>query len=310
MPSAPGWSSAAGPATRLRSRRCRWRAHGRCSRRSITLNLSFLVFTFGSLLVAIQVAGGQYTPRIIATTLLRDNVIRIDGRRLRLHPGVLRARAVADEGHREPARPLRRRHARHRVGDGVPVPDRLRRPPAAPGQHRAAGRRVRPARDPERVSRADHGPSVRASRAARASGGPSGSPRGRVGRRPRRRPRGPGEVGARGRRRHRVRSRRRRLPRRRRAALQAVRRRCRDRRPAPARKGRARQRADPRAGPDLRLAHPGRHRHQGLVGGDQRSDDGRDGDRPAASPAAPGRPALAAQRGAARCGRPAAPRAI
>jgi uncharacterized membrane protein len=34
------------------------------------------VFTFGSLLVAIQVAGGQYTPRIIATTLLRDNVIR------------------------------------------------------------------------------------------------------------------------------------------------------------------------------------------------------------------------------------------
>jgi len=43
----------------------------------VTLNLSFLVFTFGSLLVAIQVAGGQYTPRIIATTLLRDNVIRI-----------------------------------------------------------------------------------------------------------------------------------------------------------------------------------------------------------------------------------------
>jgi len=42
----------------------------------ITLNLSFLVFTFGSLLVAIQVAGGQYTPRIIATTLLRDNKIR------------------------------------------------------------------------------------------------------------------------------------------------------------------------------------------------------------------------------------------
>ena len=44
--------------------------------RIFTLNLSFLVFTFGSLLVAIQVASGQYTPRIIATTLLRDNVIR------------------------------------------------------------------------------------------------------------------------------------------------------------------------------------------------------------------------------------------
>lgn len=42
----------------------------------ITLNISFLVFTFGSLLVAIQVASGQLTPRIIATTLLRDNVIR------------------------------------------------------------------------------------------------------------------------------------------------------------------------------------------------------------------------------------------
>ena len=43
----------------------------------ITLAISFLVFTFGSLLVAIQVAGGQLTPRIIATTLLRDNVIRV-----------------------------------------------------------------------------------------------------------------------------------------------------------------------------------------------------------------------------------------
>ena len=42
----------------------------------ITLMLTFIVFTFGSLLVAIQVAGGQLTPRIIATTLLRDNVIR------------------------------------------------------------------------------------------------------------------------------------------------------------------------------------------------------------------------------------------
>ena len=42
----------------------------------VTINLSFIVFTFGSLLVAIQVAGGQYTPRIIATTLLRDNAIR------------------------------------------------------------------------------------------------------------------------------------------------------------------------------------------------------------------------------------------
>jgi uncharacterized membrane protein len=42
----------------------------------VTLAISFLVFTFGSILVAIQVASGQLTPRIIATTLLRDNVIR------------------------------------------------------------------------------------------------------------------------------------------------------------------------------------------------------------------------------------------
>ena len=42
----------------------------------ITLTLSFVVFTFGSLLIAVQVASGQYTPRIIATTLLRNNVIR------------------------------------------------------------------------------------------------------------------------------------------------------------------------------------------------------------------------------------------
>src|SRR5215813_13955596 len=42
----------------------------------VTATLSFLVFTFGSILVAIQVASGQMTPRIIATTLLRDNVVK------------------------------------------------------------------------------------------------------------------------------------------------------------------------------------------------------------------------------------------
>ncbi|MFM0102047.1 DUF2254 domain-containing protein [Paraburkholderia rhynchosiae] len=42
----------------------------------VSADMAFLVFTFGSLLVAIQIAGGQYTPRIIATTLLRDNIIR------------------------------------------------------------------------------------------------------------------------------------------------------------------------------------------------------------------------------------------
>src|SRR3954464_15909297 len=42
----------------------------------ITSSLSFMVFTFGSLLVAIQVASGHSGPRIIATVLLRNNVVR------------------------------------------------------------------------------------------------------------------------------------------------------------------------------------------------------------------------------------------
>jgi uncharacterized membrane protein len=44
---------------------------------AITTTLSFIVFTFSSLLVAIQVASAQLTPRIIVTTLLRDNTIRL-----------------------------------------------------------------------------------------------------------------------------------------------------------------------------------------------------------------------------------------
>jgi uncharacterized membrane protein len=43
---------------------------------TVTATLSFLVFTFGSMLVAIQVASGQLTPRIIATTLLRNNIVK------------------------------------------------------------------------------------------------------------------------------------------------------------------------------------------------------------------------------------------
>lgn len=50
-------------------------AHGLLDR-IFNLSLSCLVFAFGSLLVAIQVVGGQYTPRIIAAAILRDNVIR------------------------------------------------------------------------------------------------------------------------------------------------------------------------------------------------------------------------------------------
>jgi len=42
----------------------------------VTLQLTFLGFSFGSMLVAIQVASASLTPRVIATMLLRDNVIR------------------------------------------------------------------------------------------------------------------------------------------------------------------------------------------------------------------------------------------
>lgn len=42
----------------------------------VNLTLTFMIFTLGSLLVAIQVAGGQLTPRIIAATLLSNNTLR------------------------------------------------------------------------------------------------------------------------------------------------------------------------------------------------------------------------------------------
>jgi uncharacterized membrane protein len=43
----------------------------------IASSIVFIVFTFSSMIVAIQVASGQLTPRIIATALLRDKVIRL-----------------------------------------------------------------------------------------------------------------------------------------------------------------------------------------------------------------------------------------
>ena len=42
----------------------------------INLTLTFTVFTFGSLLISIQVASGQYTPRIIATII--DGTVPVD----------------------------------------------------------------------------------------------------------------------------------------------------------------------------------------------------------------------------------------
>ena len=43
----------------------------------VAATISAIVFAFSSLLVAIQVASAQLSPRIIATTLLRDNTIRL-----------------------------------------------------------------------------------------------------------------------------------------------------------------------------------------------------------------------------------------
>ena len=40
----------------------------------ISAALTFMVFTFGALLIAIQIASGQMTPRIIASAILRANV--------------------------------------------------------------------------------------------------------------------------------------------------------------------------------------------------------------------------------------------
>src|SRR6478609_7581040 len=42
----------------------------------VSATVAFIVFAFSSLLVAIQIASAQLTPRIIATTLLRDNTLR------------------------------------------------------------------------------------------------------------------------------------------------------------------------------------------------------------------------------------------
>mgnify|MGYP003693892103 CR=1 FL=1 len=100
----------------------RWRCRFSCSR-------------FGSLLVAIQVAGGQLTPRIIATTLLRNNVVRysvglfvftlvfaVAGAQ---PAGGASVHELVAAGHRD---------SRRRVHRRLPVPDRLRGAPAATGR--------------------------------------------------------------------------------------------------------------------------------------------------------------------------------
>ena len=102
----------------------------------ITLTLSFVVFTFGSLLVAIQVASGQMTPRIIATTLLRDPVIKytVGLNVLTLLFAIGGLNRTEDSVNQLAA--LHRRVTRRGESCVVPVPDRLHGPVAAPGAHR------------------------------------------------------------------------------------------------------------------------------------------------------------------------------
>ena len=117
-----------------------------------TMTVSFIVFTFGSILIAIQVASGQLTPRIIATTLLRDNVIRFTvglfiftmlfavGTGARIGPDILSSGGSHLLG------------AGHRLDRGVSVPDRLHRAAAATHQYRLAHRKPRDRGHRKRVS--------------------------------------------------------------------------------------------------------------------------------------------------------------
>ena len=269
----------------------------------ITLNLSFLVFTFGSLLVAIQVAGGQYTPRIIATTLLRDNVIRFTvGCFVFTMVFALRVVTRLDETVHQfntfiaamcgmfsimaflylidyAARFLRPVSIVAKVGQfGVAViqsvyPELTTRPRPVP----SAGRLGSPDRivvnvgTPGVVLAVDLAGLV--TQARQANGIIEFVPQVgdflAVDEPLFRLYGGAGTID----------------DRRLREAVVA------------------RHRAHDGTGSDLRLSHPGRHRDQGAVGGHQRSDDGRDGHRPAAPSAAAGRAAGPARRGTSRRGR-------
>ena len=93
---------------------------------------------------------------------------------------------------------------------------------------------------------------------------------------------------------------------RRRAAVPAPWRRDGDRRPRGAVVGGLRPRTHPRAGPDVRVPDHRRHRAEGAVAGDQRSNDRRACARPGASAAPAGWPAEAARRSHSRRQRAAA----
>ena len=117
----------------------------------ITLVLSFIVFTFASLLVAIQVASGQLTPRIIATTLLRNNVIRLTVG-LFVFTLLFALGTVARIETTVPGRHVDCGNPRVALDYGLSFSHRLLSPAVAPGQHPMARRRERSFGRRERVS--------------------------------------------------------------------------------------------------------------------------------------------------------------
>ena len=154
----------------------------------ITLTLSFLVFTFGQLLVAIQIAGGQLTPRIIATILLRNNVVRYS---VGLFVFTL-VFAVGALNRQEEAVHELVATVTATIGNCVhrrlPVPDRLRRASAAAGRRRCPRRRRGHGHDRGRLSGAGDRATAGGSCAPRQAG--HAQPRGRAPRNIRNRARG------------------------------------------------------------------------------------------------------------------------
>ena len=117
-----------------------------------TLTLSFIVFTFASLLVAIQVASRQYTPRIIATTLLRDNVIRYTVGLFVFHVPFRDKGSGPDRDHSSPVRGDHCGAPCFELYRSFPVFDRLRGENVASGQSGTARRAGRARGDGECLS--------------------------------------------------------------------------------------------------------------------------------------------------------------
>ncbi len=268
----------------------------------ITMTMSFLIFTFGSLLVAIQIAGGQLTPRVIATTLLRDNVVRYSVGLFTsaLLFAVMALNRMQDRVHElvtlltiilgvaslvvflflidYAARLLRPVSILARVGnEGLGVIETVYPDPV--GEDGDDGHRA--------------GQSAGVASPPRHARGPVGNRAGRRSRRPDARGAAHARHGG-------IRAARGRFSLRRRAALRPLRRRDGHRRSQTAHGCRARAGANDGAGSAVFISHSGGHRPEGVVSGDQRPDDWRARHRSDSSPAAVGRQATPSWRGAGR----------